>query len=379
MKKERMANLELLRCVAMMMVVVLHYLGKSGLLPELAGGTLDAKGYAAWLLESFCIVAVNVYMFISGYFLSTSSFKLSRLLQLWLQVWFYSVAVGGIAAAAGVVRGVTVDTHYFLTLLLPVTMGHYWFMTAYVFLYLFMPLVGLAVQNMTKEQLRLTMVSLLLVFCVSKSVMPVRLEMDGQGYDCIWYICVFVAAAYMRRFGFSFLKKKGSGILLYVVGCLLIFGMTMALRQIWLRTGSLERMLKMGMEYNHVLTFAAAVGLFAAFCTIRVGGRAAAIINRIAPYTLGVYLLHENIGLRYTWQQWLRADRVDGIWSLLWHTAAAVLAVFACGVAVDMLRAFAAAVLKRVLLHVPVCRRLADRIQAADALFAKDRTGGRQK
>ena len=27
-KKERMANLEVLRCVAMMMVVVLHYLGK---------------------------------------------------------------------------------------------------------------------------------------------------------------------------------------------------------------------------------------------------------------------------------------------------------------------------------------------------------------
>ena len=30
-KKERMANLEVLRCVAMMMVVVLHYLGKGGI------------------------------------------------------------------------------------------------------------------------------------------------------------------------------------------------------------------------------------------------------------------------------------------------------------------------------------------------------------
>ena len=34
-KRERMANLELLRCVAMMMVVVLHYLGKGNLLAEL--------------------------------------------------------------------------------------------------------------------------------------------------------------------------------------------------------------------------------------------------------------------------------------------------------------------------------------------------------
>ena len=71
MKKERMANLELLRCVAMGMVVVLHYLGKGGLLPELSGETLDSTGRTAWLLEAFSIIAVNVYMFISGYFLST--------------------------------------------------------------------------------------------------------------------------------------------------------------------------------------------------------------------------------------------------------------------------------------------------------------------
>lgn len=78
-RKEKMVNLELLRCVAMLMVVVLHYLGKGGLLAELTGEGLGAVGAAAWLLEAFCIVAVNVYMFISGYFLSMSSFKLSRL------------------------------------------------------------------------------------------------------------------------------------------------------------------------------------------------------------------------------------------------------------------------------------------------------------
>lgn len=379
MKKERMANLELLRCVAMMMVVVLHYLGKSGLLPEPAGGEMGAEGLAAWLLESFCIVAVNVYMFISGYFLSMSSFKLSRLLRLWLQVWFYSVLFGGIAAVAGVVGGVTVDTHYFLTLLFPITMKHYWFMTAYVFLYLLMPLAGLAVQSMTREQLRLTMVSLLIVFCVSKSVIPVRLEMDTNGYDCLWYVCMFVTAAYMRRFGFPFLKKRGRGILLYVGGCLLIFGMMLALRQFWLRTGSLETRLKMSFEYNHVLPFAATVGLFAAFCKIRVGGRAAAVVRWIAPYTLGVYLLHENIGLRYWWQNLLGADRVDGVWSLIWHTAAAVAVVFVCGIAADWLRSLAAAALKRALLHIPAYRRLEDRIKAADALFAKERTDGREK
>ena len=50
-KKERMANLEVLRCVAMMMVVVLHYLGKGGLLPDLTA-PLSAQDTVAWLLEA---------------------------------------------------------------------------------------------------------------------------------------------------------------------------------------------------------------------------------------------------------------------------------------------------------------------------------------
>ena len=79
-KKERMANLEVLRCVAMMMVVVLHYLGKGGLLPDLTA-PLSVQDMAAWLLEAFCIVAVNVYMMISGYFLCESSFKLRGCLR----------------------------------------------------------------------------------------------------------------------------------------------------------------------------------------------------------------------------------------------------------------------------------------------------------
>lgn len=53
--------------MAMMMVVVLHYLGKGGLLPDLTA-PLSVQDMVAWLLEAFCIVAVNVYMMISGYF-----------------------------------------------------------------------------------------------------------------------------------------------------------------------------------------------------------------------------------------------------------------------------------------------------------------------
>ena len=379
-ERKRMANLELLRCVAMMMVVVLHYLGKGGLLADLTGESLNAPELAAWLLEAFCIVAVNVYMFLSGYFLSGSSFRLSRLIQLWMQVWLYSVALGLAGALSGVMRDAEFDLHYLLALIFPILMGHYWFMTAYVFLYLMLPLVGMAVERMAKRQLQVTLGLLLLAFCVIKSVLPLRLDMAGQGYDCLWYLCVFLTAAYVRKFGISVLDRKWTGAILYVGGCLGVFAGTLALRQVYLRTGSLERMLTMFLEYNHVLPFLAAVGLFGIFRKVQVKGKAAAAINRIAPYTLGVYLLHENFGLRYSWQDWLGADRAalamaeggwSGVVSLLFWTLAAVAAVFLCGILADMARRWIFHLLHRGLSCLSPYRRLVERIEGVDAEFRR--------
>lgn len=368
-KGKRMANLELLRCVAMMMVVVLHYLGKGNLLAALDAQDMDTAGYAAWLLESFCIVAVNVYMLISGYFLCTSSFKLSRLIGLWFQLIFYSVGFGLIGAFSGILTETPFDTHYILTLIFPVSMGHYWFLTAYIFLYLLLPFVGRAVKRMNRQQLKWSVILLFSVFCLQKSVLPVRLEMDSQGYDCLWYLCVFLAAAYMRRFGIPSLEKKGRGLMIYVVCCLAIFAGTMGLRAVYLKTGSLGLMLKMFLEYNHILPFLAAAGLFAAFAGLKVQGRFASLVTRIAPYTLGVYLLHENIGFRYSWQKWFGASQVDSVPELLFGTLAAVVCVFCCGILVDMLRSVLMRGLHRLLGRIGIYRKITEKIYRVDAIF----------
>lgn len=368
-EKKRMANLELLRCVAMMMVIVLHYLGKSGLLADLTGESLGDVGTAAWLLEAFCIVAVNVYMLISGYFLCTTSFKLSRLIQLLIQIWLYSVIFGVLGAATGIIAETPVDIHYFLTLIFPVSMEHYWFLTAYVYLYLLLPFVGAAVKRMTKQQMQIVIALLLITFCALKSILPLRLEMDEKGYDCLWYLCVFVTAAYIRRFGVRFLEKRGRAIFLYAACCLLAFAGTMALHFFYVRTGSLGRMTGMCLEYNHIFPFLAALGLFRFFAGMEPKGRIARVINRIAPYTLGVYLLHENLGLRYSWQNWFRADRVAGVGELLFWTLLAVLGVFVSGILVDILRAGLMKGIHGLLCRLKVYRKLVGKIENADSLF----------
>ena len=57
--KARQANFELLRIIAMMMVVVLHYLGKSGLLGNLERDNLTTVNTAAWV----CMVIMYTKLF----------------------------------------------------------------------------------------------------------------------------------------------------------------------------------------------------------------------------------------------------------------------------------------------------------------------------
>ena len=365
----RMINMEVLRCLAMMMVVVLHYLGKGNLLPELSGTDMNVTGIAAWVLEAFCIVAVNVYMMISGYFLYTSSFKLSRLLQLWVQVWTYSVLMGILAVITGWIPAAEVDTHYFLTLLFPVTMDHYWFMTAYIFLYLLLPFLGACVRRMSKQQMQIALALLLGVFCVIKTVLPVRLETDAKGYDCLWYVCVFLTAAYIRRFGFRFLESKVRAWGFYVAACLAIVAEAFVFRQVYLRTGSLGLILKISYEYNHLFPFLAAVGLFCAFLQVKAEGRFAGMLAKAAPFTLGVYLLHENMGVRYAWQNWFGAARVTSVGGLLVGTFTAVVCVFVCGILVEMVRSRAMKGLHVLLNKTGIYRKFMGKIQAADELF----------
>ena len=107
-------SLDLLRCVAMMMVVVLHFLDKGGQLTDFTyAGAFTAKDVVAWILEAFCIVAVNLYMLLSGYLLCESRFKVSNLLLLVARVWLYSVIVGFIGISLGLPNE-PVDTYFLL-------------------------------------------------------------------------------------------------------------------------------------------------------------------------------------------------------------------------------------------------------------------------
>ena len=95
--KPRQLNMEILRIVAMLMIITLHYLDKGGVLKEFTL-KMGLNRELAWIIEALCMGSVNIYVLISGYFLSKSEFKFKKVILLWAQILCYSWIITAVFA-----------------------------------------------------------------------------------------------------------------------------------------------------------------------------------------------------------------------------------------------------------------------------------------
>ena len=101
---------------------------------------------------------------------------------------------------------------------------------------------------MSKNQLKTALLVLLFFFCLLKSILPFRLETDGQGYDVLWYLCVFLTGPYIRRFGFPLLGKKAGSLFCTPQAVLGILAEIALLRLLYLKMGSFGLILKISTD-----------------------------------------------------------------------------------------------------------------------------------
>ena len=341
MGAKRQANFELLRIIAMIMIITLHYLSKGGILVPY-GEDASLLNHASWLIEAFCMVSVNCYILISGYFLAESRWKPERIVSLVAQVLFYSILIPVVMLCLGMISGSELSIYDWLNFIFPIQNEHYWFATHYVLFYLFVPLLAAGVQKLEKKTLQIVIIVLLLFFSIGKTLIPFALVTDTNGYHYGWFLCLFLVAAYIRKYGIPWLEKGNRGSCLYVCMCILIWAVSALCGMVERRTGALSHYVNMPYTYNYFFVFVGSVGLFYAFRNLRIKeGKAADLVRKLAPYTFGIYLLHvHNLVIDKIMYYWLGAEKIRGSWLFIPHMIACVLIIYIVGTIVDFVRAY---------------------------------------
>ncbi len=187
---ERQSNMELLRLVAMMMILVMHMdYGAFGLPTAESVENAPMTTFGRIFVEHLCLVAVNVYVLISGWFGIRP--KMKSFVRLMLQVAMYSIIITG----AFLLLGKTAFKIGYVTDMLIIG-KQYWFVVSYLLLYLVSPILNTFVEHSSKREFQW----MLLVFFGFQFVYSwiFGLEEFAGGYSALSFMGLYLLARYVK-------------------------------------------------------------------------------------------------------------------------------------------------------------------------------------
>lgn len=290
-QKERNLGIELLRIVSMFLIIVLHCLGLGG-----AGKCApehSVQNSILWLMTAACYGGANLYALTSGYVCIRAKHRWERLIELWLQVFLYSV---GIFAIDRIVGGGGITWRQLISLLLPVTTNRYWYFTSYFFLFAFLPFLNPLLERLSKRQFRVLLLLLFVFFCLGgwiSDALETYAFSTSAGYSPVWLIALYCTGAYLRRFEVRLSDAgKWKAFACYVICTLLTWGSMHAI--------NLASDFMIGREVQKRLMFysylsptvvIASIGLFVFFSQVKIE-HGKKLLTTVSATTFGIYLIH---------------------------------------------------------------------------------------
>ena len=150
-KKVRNTSIELLRIIAMVMIIFHHFAVHGGFTFEEADVSISHFWY--YFIQMGGKIGVNIFVMISGFFLVESKdkqvFNFKRILKFWGQVFFYSVLLTIIAWITSIGE---VGIKELIKMMFPLTFGTWWFASTYFVLYLIHPFLNRFLHSINKLQ-----------------------------------------------------------------------------------------------------------------------------------------------------------------------------------------------------------------------------------
>ena len=358
-KKSRLSGIELLKLIAMFMIVVSH----SG--PVY--GNAYAESYvnlrvATRNIQNLLLVVFD-YMGQIGnciFLMCSACFLLEQQTVKWKKVvyflgdcLFFSVCflIVFLLAGYGLPRMIIIKQFF------PTTFEYNWFVGCYLLLYVMHPVLNLIIQNLSRKELLLTDLAGLVLYSVVQMVVR-----DSFHYNrLIGFILIYFLMAYSKKYLKNISSRKKWNLAVLVGSVVLLLGLILVTNVLGLYTDTFsDKMLHFSIFVNPLMILMA----FSALNLFKEMKFQNNVINLLASVTLYIYVIHENylfatyarpLYFAYIYQRF--TYRNVALWAL-------VLAIV-CYLASLVIGLFYQATL-RIPVH-KVCDRLAERLpKAAD-------------
>lgn len=300
---KRESNFELLRIIAMVMIVS-HHLVNHGLFNNILTqnyGNLWAEGnlsnqIAACLFYPGGEVGVAVFFMLTGYFLCEK--KQGSIKKIWLEVQTYGLLMVLFYLISNIIGfkyiGISQEAIFKNMLsyvLLPQMSGVWWFVTAYIMLILFLPILYNVEIKLNKKGW------ICFIGCSWFFFYALSGYLYTKQYDLQIAITYFLIGAYIKKY----CKNERSNKLYNIL--FLVIAWTGYSYGIYLTSGGTNTLIPLSIirlwpVIKYIFITLGSISLFLMFKQLKI---CSGMINYISATTFGVYLLHDNIFAR----QWI--------------------------------------------------------------------------
>lgn len=270
----RQSNFELLRIFSMLLVVLLHanYFALGNISPEEVA-QFPVTAAVRIFCEQACIVCVNVFVMISGWFGIKASQK--GLCAFLFQVMFLVGVVFGVALVVG--QPIDADSaakaFYFGS--------YYWFVTAYIILYVLSPVLNAFMEHASYRSALTVVVAFFAVELFFGRIRDAGLF--NHGYSALSFVGLYLLARFLRLHARKVTQWRARRCFaLYLLLTLLPAGLS------YFVEGCLGNEY-MPIYYDSPAVILAAMFLVLGFARLSIQSR---VVNRVAASVFAIYIVH---------------------------------------------------------------------------------------
>lgn len=287
---KRIYGIDVLKMMAMVMVVMLHVMGSGGVFGVCAENARSFHFAGFKVFYSACMCAVDCFVLATGYVMCRHTFKYGRIFKLWAEVVFY--ALGMLIVAKCFFPSIEIGYKTVLQAVMPVSFDTYWFFTDYVGLFFCIPFLNRLLAALDKKTSWQMVLVGFVVWSVFASISGGDIFNLNGGYSLIWFIYLYLLAGTISLHGLPAFITPLRAVGLFVCSAMMTTLFCFLGDHISRRWGVFGG--GWG-SYASPFVLLEAVSLLALCLHLEIkNGMLQRIIAFVAPSIFSVYILHSN-------------------------------------------------------------------------------------
>ncbi len=198
MLKERKSNFELMRIISMVFIIWINLFGWT----DIANKVSEPIKLILYYILAFTVVHVNSFVLVSGYYQSKSKFKLSKVISIFLSMWFYNVFFRLISIKFGWLEYTGLSN--LLWDIFPFNFQSYCFLTMYIAMYALSPFINKIIKKIDKKTYLKLLVSIFFIISILIRLSIGTFFNNLGGYSLSTFIFLYLVGGYLRKYPIKF-------------------------------------------------------------------------------------------------------------------------------------------------------------------------------